>query len=125
MCYLNIRLQFQDPRATTYHARPKPPQPMNRTNVNKAKRNAHTTPHLMKTATVWHRAASLAAIAFVVSGCSGINASKSISPLDFLLPGLMQNVPSPPVMPTATNPLPGLAQTHHGQPSMLSQPNCA
>jgi len=27
------------------------------------------------------------------TGCSGINASKSFSPLDFLLPGLLQNQP--------------------------------
>jgi len=25
------------------------------------------------------------------SGCSGIHASKSVSPLDFILPGLMKN----------------------------------
>ena len=37
-------------------------------------------------------------------GCSGINASKSISPLDFLLPGLhMQDEPPRPVLPASTN----------------------
>ena len=34
----------------------------------------------------------LLVVAGLVTGCSGINASKSISPLDFLLPGLhLQN----------------------------------
>ena len=36
------------------------------------------------------------ALAVLASGCSGINATKSISPLDFLLPGLMQNTPAQP-----------------------------
>jgi hypothetical protein len=37
-------------------------------------------------------------------GCSGINASKSISPLDFFLPGLnLQNDPPRPVVPAGTN----------------------
>lgn len=30
----------------------------------------------------------LAAIALFAAGCSGINASKSVSPLDFFLPGI-------------------------------------
>jgi len=29
------------------------------------------------------------------AGCSGINATKSISPLDFLLPGIMRAEPPP------------------------------
>jgi hypothetical protein len=38
------------------------------------------------------------------SGCSGIQASKSISPLDFLLPGLhIRNDPPAPVIPEGTN----------------------
>lgn len=36
-------------------------------------------------------------------GCSGINATKSVSPLDFLLPGLLQNTPQSPVVPDGTN----------------------
>jgi hypothetical protein len=34
-------------------------------------------------------------LALLTGGCSGINASKSISPLDFLIPGLfhIQNAP--------------------------------
>jgi len=31
----------------------------------------------------------------LAAGCSGINASKSVSPLDFILPGLMQADPPP------------------------------
>ncbi len=31
--------------------------------------------------------AMLLTLAFVGAGCSGINASKSVSPLDFLMPG--------------------------------------
>ena len=40
----------------------------------------------------------LAAIALLAAGCSGINASKSVSPLDFFLPGagsFMKADPSP------------------------------
>jgi hypothetical protein len=76
----------------------------------------------MKPPTVWHRAASLiggaaspAFIAAVGSGCSGINASKSLSPLDFILPGLMQSVPPAPVIPSATNAPPELVQTTGGR----------
>lgn len=42
-------------------------------------------------------------IAAVNCGCSGINVSKSVSPLDFLLPGLMQNDPPEPLIPARTN----------------------
>lgn len=38
-------------------------------------------------------------ITVVVTGCSGINASRSISPLDFLMPGLLQNCSPLPVSP--------------------------
>ena len=55
-------------------------------------------------------ALAFALIAAVASGCSGINASKSISPLDFILPGLMQNCPPSPVIPIDTNTIPLLAQ---------------
>jgi hypothetical protein len=51
----------------------------------------------------------------VATGCSGINASKSISPLDFLLPGLMDSRPSLPVIPIQTNSVPLLAQAHQSQ----------
>lgn len=53
---------------------------------------------------------ALALIAALATGCSGINASKSISPLDFILPGLMQNCPPPPLIPIQTNTVPLLAQ---------------
>jgi hypothetical protein len=49
-------------------------------------------------------------IAVLVTGCSGINASKSVSPIDFLLPGLMQNSPPPPMIPVQPNAFPLLAQ---------------
>jgi hypothetical protein len=50
-------------------------------------------------------------IAALGTGCSGINASKSVSPLDFLMPGLhIQNSPPLPVIPSETNSLPLLAQ---------------
>ncbi len=35
------------------------------------------------------------------AGCSGINATKSVSPLDFILPGLMKVEPPQPVAPDA------------------------
>jgi hypothetical protein len=47
----------------------------------------------------------------LMAGCSGIHASKSVSPLDFILPGLMKNdAPTPPVNngiapPTPTVPI--------------------
>lgn len=54
---------------------------------------------------------ALSFIAVLATGCSGINASKSVSPIDFLLPGLhMQNSPPSPVIPPQTNTVPFLAQ---------------
>jgi len=49
----------------------------------------------------------------VATGWSGINASQSISPLDFILPGLMQNCPPSPMVPLQTNTVPLLAQVSH------------
>jgi hypothetical protein len=47
---------------------------------------------------LWRWLVVLAVI--VVSGCSGINASKSVSPLDFLIPGLHgQTEPAAPAPP--------------------------
>jgi len=37
------------------------------------------------------RLALLAALPLAMAGCSGINASHSVSPLDFFLPGLLKN----------------------------------
>jgi len=42
----------------------------------------------------------LAAIALFAAGCSGINASKSVSPLDFFMPGVGSFLK---VEPPATN----------------------
>ena len=39
----------------------------------------------------WFRSAALVALLAVGAGCSGIHASKSISPATFLLPGLLKN----------------------------------
>ena len=38
-------------------------------------------------------------------GCSGINTTQSVSPLNFLLPGLLQNDPPRPVILASTNTL--------------------
>jgi hypothetical protein len=57
-------------------------------------------------------ALAFALIAALVTGCSGINASKSVSPIDFLLPGLMQNSPPAQMIPVQTNAVPLLAQAH-------------
>jgi hypothetical protein len=37
------------------------------------------------------RAVALLSLLAITAGCSGIHASKSVSPLDFILPGLMKN----------------------------------
>jgi len=84
----------------------------------------------MKSATARHQAASLEAritsaalLALVENDCSGINASKSISTVDFFLPGLRQSVLATPVIPNTTNPTPELAQAGHDLPSMKTHPN--
>lgn len=66
---------------------------------------------------------ALALAGWLSGGCSGINASKSVSPLDFILPGLIQSRPPSPVIPSETNFVPLLAQasplplqTHRNQP---------
>jgi hypothetical protein len=38
--------------------------------------------------------AMLAAVALLGAGCGGINASQSVSPASFFLPGLIKNCPS-------------------------------
>ena len=73
--------------------------------------------HLVPPCTTWRLAilrvggaSLLGLVAAIVTGCSGINAGASVSPLDFLLPGLLQNRPAPPVIPAETNSTPLLAQ---------------
>jgi hypothetical protein len=45
-------------------------------------------------------------VVLATSGCSGVNVTKSVSPLDFLLPGLhVQNPPPAPAVPDSTNAL--------------------
>ena len=39
--------------------------------------------------------AMFVALALATGGCGGINASQSVSPLDFLLPGIIKNNPAP------------------------------
>lgn len=45
------------------------------------------------------------ALLLLAAGCGGVSASRSVSPLDFLLPGLLQATPPPaqpdPVLPAA------------------------
>ena len=41
------------------------------------------------------RLTGCAALLVLAAGCSGINATKSISPLDFILPGLLKTEPLP------------------------------
>jgi len=57
-------------------------------------------------------AACLILLVVAATGCSGINASKSISPLDFILPGLMKADP-PPAQPD--HPLPAESITQVAQ----------
>ncbi|MBI5384491.1 MAG: hypothetical protein HZA90_07355 [Verrucomicrobia bacterium] len=58
--------------------------------------------------------ATLAVVAGLAMGCSGINASKSVSPASFLLPGLIRNAPAPEPLdlstPAPTNVVVALAQ---------------
>jgi len=39
--------------------------------------------------------AMFVALALLSGGCGGISGSQSVSPLDFLLPGIIKNNPSP------------------------------
>jgi hypothetical protein len=58
-------------------------------------------PKLLSSRRHWRWLVALTVIAG--GGCSGINASKSISPLDFILPGLhVQTEPAAP-LPNGTN----------------------
>jgi hypothetical protein len=51
---------------------------------------------------------ALAAALLLGTGCSGINASRSVSPASFFLPGLMQaKPPAEPALPAGTTPVPG------------------
>jgi len=46
--------------------------------------------------TGWKILAPLAVIALLGAGCSGINAHQEVSPMTFLLPGLLKNCPPSP-----------------------------
>lgn len=62
------------------------------------------------------RKLAFTALSLSLCGCSGINASKSISPLDFILPGLLHNGPTSPVIPLETDAVPLLAQATPAPP---------
>ena len=51
----------------------------------------------------------LAMLAALGCGCGGISASKTISPMDFFLPGILRNTPPTPPVPGVTNRAPLLA----------------
>ena len=55
---------------------------------------------------------AFALLAAVATGCGGISATKSFSPLDFFLPGLTRDCPPAPVVPIRTNTVAFLAQGH-------------
>jgi len=48
----------------------------------------------------WTFLALLAAVALLGAGCGGINASQSVSPASFFLPGLLKASPPPSVETT-------------------------
>jgi len=53
-------------------------------------------------------------LAMLAVGCGGINASKSVSPLDFILPGLIKTGPQPTNPPaTSTNSVQVVAQVRN------------
>jgi hypothetical protein len=65
----------------------------------------------------------LAIAAALSGGCSGINATKSISPLDFILPGLMENRPSPSPVADPANTAPLLAKSFTPVPPLNHENN--
>ena len=75
----------------------------------------HASQNMKQNLRLGLQAFALGVIVMALTGCSGINASKSVSPLDFLMPGLhMQNTPASPVIPSQTNVVPMLAQAGPG-----------
>jgi hypothetical protein len=58
--------------------------------------------------------AGCAILTIATAGCGGINASKSVSPLDFILPGLIKTAPQPIAPPvSATNSVQVVAQVRY------------
>jgi hypothetical protein len=78
----------------------------------------------------WFCELILVAVLALVSGCSGIRASKSVSPLDFFLPGLLQNktpvpnesVPDPPPIVLLAQDKSGLVSSTESFPESPFQP---
>jgi len=56
---------------------------------------------------------SLSLLALVGSGCGGINATRTISPATFLLPGLLHNTRPAQETPSLTEPLPAETPAHN------------
>ncbi|HEY1169992.1 MAG TPA: hypothetical protein VGH19_01365 [Verrucomicrobiae bacterium] len=56
---------------------------------------------------------SLSFVALVGSGCGGINATRTISPATFLLPGLLHNTNPAQETPSLTEPLPAVIPAHN------------
>lgn len=56
---------------------------------------------------------SLSLLALIGSGCGGINATKTISPATFLLPGLLHNTNPAQETPSLTEPLPAETPAHN------------
>jgi len=52
------------------------------------------------------RCASFLALLLLVAGCGGLNVGKSISPLDFLLPGAGSFLKTTPAQPDLNQPIP-------------------
>lgn len=62
----------------------------------------------------------IGAVAVLTCGCSGLSVSKSVSPLDFLLPGLLQNDAPAPIMPDTTSASASLAKAFNPFPQTIS-----
>jgi len=56
---------------------------------------------------------SLSLLALVGSGCGGINATRTISPATFLLPGLLHNTRPAQETPSLTEPFPAETPAHN------------
>ena len=80
--------------------------------------NKPRTKTLRRIGSLCGAAGALALLAGVESGCSSINASKSVAPIDFLMPGLhIQNGPASPALPNGTNTAATLAQAGSAFPA--------
>ncbi len=60
----------------------------------------------MKSPRKFLRCAPFAALLLLAAGCGGLNVSKSVSPLDFLLPGAGSFLKANPAQPELNQPIP-------------------